>query len=271
MPAWGIATLFRIGIISYVEHRGNKIIEISLYVYGWTWVNTLIMCPHTVKPSLSGTNVSCLFFAFCLDLSQRLRLSGRIVSSPHAAVPEDAWCHLVYLIITLPALLHNAALSLHRHLKCLAGLFSEAIMKLCAKTPQTVPPLFSLQPCVPEPWKIPPLLLSRRENKQGHHLAVCLLHSLSQIVLQVTESNTATQVQYFRKEICGINIIHDVFVIILPLFLLFRFSESLNCRFTHYLNNSKNKKYVCNINHYSCTISIRKLIQIWIVFTSVHL
>lgn len=75
------------------------------------------------------------------------------VSSRHAAVPEDAWCHLVYLIITLPALLHNAALSPHRHLKCLAGLFSETIMKLWAKTPQTVPPLFSLQPCVPEPEK----------------------------------------------------------------------------------------------------------------------
>lgn len=64
---------------------------------------------------------------------------------------KDAWGHLFYLIITLPALLHRAALSLLRHLKCLAGLFSETIMKLCANTPPTAPPPSILQPCVQEP------------------------------------------------------------------------------------------------------------------------
>lgn len=69
------------------------------------------------------------------------------------AIPEDAWCHLVCLIITLPALLHNTALSLLHHLKCLAGLFSETIMKLCAKMMQTLPPPACLHPCVQEPEK----------------------------------------------------------------------------------------------------------------------
>lgn len=91
-------------------------------------------------------------FSLCLDLFQPPTL-WEDVSSPHAVVPEDASCHLVYLIITLPALLHNAALSPQCHSKCLVGLFSETILKLCAKALQTVPPLFSLQPCVPEPEK----------------------------------------------------------------------------------------------------------------------
>lgn len=108
------------------------------------------------------------------------------VSSLRLAIPEDAWCHLVYLIITLPALLYNAALSLLRHSKCLAGLFSETIMKLCAKTLQTVPPLPSLQPCVQEPEKKIPslgrLLLSQRENTQNILQPSATTH-LSQILL----------------------------------------------------------------------------------------
>lgn len=69
----------------------------------------------------------------------------------HLSRSKDAWGHLFYLIITLAALLHSAALSLLCHLKCLAGLFSETIMKLCANTPPTAPPPSILQPCVQEP------------------------------------------------------------------------------------------------------------------------
>lgn len=176
-------------LILYVYYRGHKTCATCLSV----------MCPHTAKPNRSGSNVSCLFFpCLCRPVSATPSLRED-VSSPHAAVPEDAWCHLVYLIITLPALLHNAALSPHRHLKCLAGLFSETIMKLCAKAPQTVPPLFSLQPCVPEPEK-DSCTAAQWKGKQTRPPFSFLCSSScapsrSLMFLLVTESNSATQVQ----------------------------------------------------------------------------
>lgn len=108
-------------------------------------------CLYTRKQVCPG--LTALLFVGFVSSCSSASFSREDVGSLCPAIPEDAWCHLVYLIITLPALLHNAALSLLRHLKCLAGLFSETIMKLCAKTLQTVPPLFTLQPCVQEPEK----------------------------------------------------------------------------------------------------------------------
>lgn len=114
-------------------------------------VECLTYCSCTAITSLPEANGSLLCW-FCLVLSVVLFL-WKDVSALWLAFPKDAWCHLVYLIITLPALLYNTALSLLRHLKCLAGPFSETIVKLCVKTLQTVPPLSSLQPCVQQPEK----------------------------------------------------------------------------------------------------------------------
>lgn len=195
-----------------------------------------------------------LLFVFpsCLDLFQPPSL-WEDVSSPHAAVPEDAWCHLVYLIITLPALLHNAALSPHRHLKCLAGLFSETIMKLCAKTPQTLPPLFSLQPCVPGARKrfLHCCSVKGKTNK-ANPLAVCL-RSLVQILLHfcklqspILQHNYNSLILQREKKSVELTLCMKRFSHCLAfnsVFVTWSISESLNDCFTHYLNNN-NKKYM---------------------------
>lgn len=169
------------------------VIEISLYVYGCTWVKTLIMCPHTVKPSLSGTNVSCLFFAFCLYLSQRLRLSGRM--SALRTPPSQRTLDVISSTWSLHYLLSSTMLPSHCTATWNAWLASSLKPSWnCVLKRRRLFLLSSASSHVCRSQKkIPPLLLSRRENKQGHLLAVCLLRSLSQIVLQVTESNTATQ------------------------------------------------------------------------------
>lgn len=176
-----------------------------------------------------------LLFVFpsCLDLFQPPSL-WEDVSSPHAAVPEDAWCHLVYLIITLPALLHNAALSPHRHLKCLAGLFSETIMKLCAKTPQTLPPLFSLQPCVPEPEKDSSTAAQSKGKQTRPPFSRLSPLPRTDFIpfLQVTESCTTTQLQKKSVELTLCMNWFSNFLAFNSVFVTWSISESLNDCFT---------------------------------------
>lgn len=108
---------------------------------------TVLLCADKC-PEANGSLICCFSFFLFLKKSRPFLPPRKDVFSRRS---KDAWGHLFYLIITLPALLHRAALSLLRHLKCLAGLFSETITKLCANTPPTAPPPSILQPCVQEP------------------------------------------------------------------------------------------------------------------------
>lgn len=152
------------------------------------------MCPQTVKPSLSGTNVSCLFFSFCLNLFQRLRLSGRM--SALRTRPSPRTLDVISSTWSLHYLLSSTMLPSHRTATWNAWLASSLKPSWnCVLKRRRLFLLSSASSHVCRSQKkIPPLLLSRRENKQGHTLAVCLLHTLSQIVLQFCKSNTATQV-----------------------------------------------------------------------------
>lgn len=213
-----------------------------------------------------------LLFVFpsCLDLFQPPSL-WEDVSSPHAAVPEDAWCHLVYLIITLPALLHNAALSPHRHLKCLAGLFSETIMKLCAKTPQTLPPLFSLQSCVPEPEKDSSTAAQSKGKQTRPPFSRLSPLPRTDFIpfLQVTESCTIQHnynsliLQRGKKKSVELTLCMNWFSNFLAfdsVFVTWSISESLNDCFTQYLNNNNNKKYMYATLIYCCNSAIYGLV-----------
>lgn len=213
----------------------------SLYVYEGTWVKTLVvMCPHTVKPGLSGTNVSCLFFPFCLDLFQRLRLSGRM--SALRTRPSPRTLDVISSTWSLHYLLSSTMLPSHRTATWNAWLASSLKPSWnCVLKRRRLFLLSSVSSHVCRSQKkIPPLLLIRRENKQGHPLAVCLPFTDCITFLEVTESNTATQLHKFNSS--GKKSVELPLLFPYSNFLAFNsfilFSESLNCRFTH-LNNSK--------------------------------
>lgn len=126
---------------------------------------------------------------------------------------KDAWGHLFYLIITLPALLHRSALSLLCHLKCLAGLFSETIMKLCANTPPTAPPPSVLQPRVQEPERrfLHCCSVNGKTNRApsiGPHLHPAWIHTFIKVLIQSVSNTTDKKyVTYFfpqkKKSVCN--------------------------------------------------------------------
>lgn len=186
-------------------------------------LQTLVaMCPHTVKPSLSGTNVSCLFFPFCLDLFQRLRLSGRM--SALRTRPPQRTLDVISSTWSLHYLLSSTMLPSHRTATWNAWLASS--LKPSWNCVLKRRRLFLLSSACSHVCrsqeKIPPLVLSRRENKQGHPLAVCLLRALSRIVLHFCKLQSPTLLHNYTS----FNV-HYLFIIILPSFLLFHFVSLL--------------------------------------------
>lgn len=176
-----------------VDYWGNKACVTCLYVYGCTRAKSL-MCPQTVKPSLSGANVSCLLFPFCLDLFQRLRLSGRM--SALRTRPSPRTLDVISSTWSLHYLLSCTMLPSHRTATWNAWLASSPKPSWnCALKRRRLVLLSSASSHVCRSQKkIPALLLSGRENKQGHPLAVSgrPLRSRSLILLWF-ESNSATQ------------------------------------------------------------------------------
>lgn len=122
--------------------------------------------------SPSGTNVSRLFFLFCLDLLQRLRLSGRM--SALCTRPSPRTLDVISSTWSLHYLLSCTMLPSHRTATWNAWLASSlkpswnCALKRCRLFLRSSA---SSHVCRSQK-KIPALLLSGRENKQGHPLAV---------------------------------------------------------------------------------------------------
>lgn len=166
-------------------------ISIILYVYItrdlWEMcVNILeeglfVLWLHTVKPSLSGTNGPPVCFFHLVSTCFSLRLSGRM--SALRTRPSPRTLDVISSTWSLHYLLSSTMLPSRRTATWNAWLASSLKPSWnCVLKRRRLFLLSSASSHVCRSQKkIPPLLLSQRENKQGHPLAVCL-RSLVQIL-----------------------------------------------------------------------------------------